>query len=283
MSLPIQFPDDLSVDRSEIKIFRTPFTERDEGQIMRWAEIFRVNSEMTDDGRSIVFHDEENDLEIFHASDSVWWADVPTMNTMPTGPVDLPNEEEAVAIAENFLHEHEVFDPRVRVEGITYSTFGQIVSDEEEPEMFNVAMMVNYAYELDGLPLLGPGARMGVIIGAEGRVVQFFRFWREPQEGFVLPLVEPEAAARLLHKDPTFSQLNEHESRIDFHNFRLGYYALPCTEPQGILAPVYQFDGVANTPGNSELELSRNVVAVHTSFDEMKELGAVYQNPARIF
>ncbi len=283
MSSIIQFPGDLQVDRGQIHIFRTPFPEREFQQVMEWAGRFEVQGEPVDHGASMVVRDERGDLEIFHATDSLWWADVPAMSEEPTGPVDLPEEAEALDIAESFLRDRQLYDDRCRVHSITYSEFAEVESEEQEPEAFKIAMRVNYQFFLDGLPVVGPGAKMGVTIGADRRVIEVFKLWREPVQENVLEVIDLEAAKRLIVRDPAFSQLKEGESSVRFQHVGLGYYALPCMEQQGFLAPVYIFEGVADTPVQQEEPIVRHVLAVHTSLDEIKEMGAVYQNPVRVF
>ena len=283
MSAIIQVPENLVIDREEIFAFRTPFPERNERRARRWAEIFDVHGEIADLGQSFVIRDEQGDLEVFHASDSLWWADVPAMNREPDGPVNLPCEEEAIDIANTFLQEHELFDDRCRVDTITYATAGEVVSEHTEPELYRIAMRVNYTFTLDGLPVMGPGARIGVTIGGDNKVIDLFKFWREPVQDRVFPLLNPEAAARLLQKDAAFAQLKEDEARVIYNRFQLGYYALPCMEWQPFLGPVYQFSGIAHTPARKEIPFSRHVIAISISMEEMKELGGINQNISRVF
>lgn len=279
----IQFPGNITLDRNEINIFRTPFPEREPGQIYELGERFNIHGEAADHGASLVLRDENGDLELFHPTDSLWWADVKAMSQEPSGPVDLPTEPEALEIAEHFLREKDLFDDRCRVHSVSYAEFAEVESEEHEPESFRFAMRINYQYFLDHLPVFGPGAKIGVTIGAERNVIDCFKFWREPVHDHSLELIDPEAAMRLIRQDPAFAQLKEGESSVNFHQMKLGYYALPCMEYQGFLAPVYVFEGTANTPAQQETPITRHVVAVHTSLDEMKEKGAVFQNPVRVW
>jgi len=283
MSAIIQIPENLVIDREEIKSFRTPLPEHNEQRARHWARIFNVHGEIVDLGQSYVIRDEQGDLEIFHASDSLWWTDVPAMNREPQGPVNLPGEEEAIAIANAFLQSHELFDDSCRVEAITYAEAGRIVTEEIEPELFRVAMRVNYTFSLEGLPVWGPGAKIGVTIGAENRVIEVFKFWREPVEDRAFPLLNPEAAARLLMKDAAFAQLKEGEASVKYHHFQPGYYALPCMECQAFLGPVYQFSGTVTTPARKETPLLRHVIAVPLSTEEMKKVGGIFQEIPRVF
>jgi hypothetical protein len=144
-------------------------------------------------------------------------------------------------------------------------------------------MRVNYTFSLEGMPVWGPGAKIGVTIGAENRIIEVFKFWREPVEDRVFPLLNPEAAARLLMKDAAFAQLKEGEASVKYHHFQLGYYALPCMECQAFLGPVYRFSGAASAPARIETPFFRHVIAVSLSMEEMKNVGGIFQDIPRVF
>ena len=60
------------------------------------------------------------------------------------------------------------------------------------------------------------------------------------------------------------------KARVVFDQAQLGYYAFPARERQGMLVPVYRFDGTVHGPEVERYEFSRHVIAVALSPEETK-------------
>jgi len=146
-----------------------------------------------------------------------------------------------------------------------------------------VALHVNYRFSLDGLPVLGPGAKIQVTYGDRGKVVEFYKFWRLPKAERELDLLPPEAALELLRRDPAFADLREGEARVVFHRARLAHYALPPRESQGCLIPVYAFDGTVSTAQLERYDFVRYVVGVRFTAEDAKQVGAVFRSSSPLF
>ena len=57
-------------------------------------------------------------------------------------------------------------------------------------------MHVNYRHELDGLPIFGPGAKTRVTLGARGRVLEAYQFWRKAKKEGERPVISAQGIER---------------------------------------------------------------------------------------
>ena len=106
---------------------------------------------------------------------------------------------------------------------------------------------VNYTFSLGGQPLLGPGAKMQVTVSPAGEVLEAYRFWRDVSQSDEVVAIRPDEALARFARSELFTDLNDRNAKAGVTEIRFGHLALPPTEPQGFLIPVYQVRGVLST------------------------------------
>jgi len=94
----------------------------------------------------------------------------------------LPTTEEAVNAAVVFLEENKLL-PAVKTElkiahigGLRATSF---ISGKRSGPVIDKLITLNYAREIDGLPVIGPGSKMVIDIGEKAEIISLTRHWRE--------------------------------------------------------------------------------------------------------
>jgi hypothetical protein len=280
----ITFPT-MDTDRDRITFFRTPFPKLGDAKIAKLAEAHGMRAKPEDAGSRIVIRDRRATLELFRASDSIRWSTLENGEAefVPNGGgPTLPDDDAAVKLAGAFLRERGVSTKGAKVDSITQTTYARMTRRMKQPDERPLAVHVNYRYELEGLPVLGPGAKIQVTFVGGKKPAEMYAFWRSPRADTEIDLLPAGEAMELLRRDPQFEELGD-DAHVDYTNPRLGYYALPPRETQGALIPVYAFDGIASTKELRRYEFTRYVVAVRYTPEEAKQVGAAFRGAGPIF
>jgi hypothetical protein len=272
---------DVSDDRESMTMLRTPPPSYDREKAIATARRFGLGAEPDDRGAYLLFRDESATLELFAASDSLRFSRWPSRTDEGLdgpGPLD---SEAAAERAADLLEEHGLADRSARMTSVTALEVARADRDEHkrghDPELRAVAAQVNYAFELDGLPVVGAGAKIQVTLGGEGELWECLRFWRQADPVETLPLIGAAEAFERLQRDPAYAALDGDAASVTFDEVRLGYLALPPREIQGYLLPVYICRGTASTRELPRWDHTRYVVAVDLPPSEAKRLRVAHR------
>lgn len=116
------------------------------------------------------------------------------------------------------------------------------------------AATVHIAYEIDGIPLFGPGARtQGRFepgdVGDTGELVEMFHAPRSFGHTTQADLEPADAALdRMVQGDRELQQFHSRGHHVRFDALEFGFYALPVFEPQAMLLPVLRVQGTSIHP-----------------------------------
>jgi hypothetical protein len=94
------------------------------------------------------------------------------------------------------------------------------------------------------VPVVGGGARLGVMLGHEGRPIGFRSAWRPVVERFDVEAIDQTTA------DERFRALTDGLDLVRFESF-LAYYAAPAGVQQEVMVPVYVYSGEIATGGRT--------------------------------
>jgi hypothetical protein len=228
----------------------------------RFAERFRMKGKVLDAGARLLVRDELSSLEIFVASGSVRWSAWPGKPSEAASEPRLPDESSAVERAERWLRDVGLDHKSARVHSVTNLELSFRRADERLETTWAIARQVNLHFEQAGLPFFGPGAKTQVSLGDGGEPVETLRFWREVDVVADALTIQPDDVIDIVRRDPTFAELRPGESYVKFLDCRLGYYALPPREMQGVIVPVFALSGTASTPALPRYDFTRYVPAV---------------------
>lgn len=275
----------LELDREKITFYRTPFPKLTPAKVAQIAKVHGIKAKPQDGGSLVLLRDRRATLELFRASDSIRWstlANGKSESSANGGRPKLPDEAAARKKAAAFLRQRKIPTKGAAVDSITHGMLSRATKRRREVEEEPIAVHVNYRFELDGLPVLGPGAKIQVTFVDDKTPAEVYRFWRTPKADGEMELLPARAAFDLLRRDPDFAELGD-DARVEYRNPRLGYYALPPRESQGALIPVYAFDGRLSTRDFERYDFTRYVVAVPYTPEDAKQVGAAFRGAGPVF
>ncbi len=236
---------------------------------------FGVPGEPTDEGERLVVRDGPRTLQVYRASDSVWWVDFDrAYGDAPDASSELPSEGDALLRARAEL-ERARLDMRDAAEATTAPVRVAVQEGDAEPRGLDVALDVNLAFSLAGRPVFGPGAKAKVTFAGGGEVAQVLYFWRRPARARAMPLIPADEAFARFARDPAFYRLRKTDAAVEVRDVQLGYYALPPGDFQRLYVPVYAVDATVRTRELPAYDFRRHVVAVDVSPGQAKALDAV--------
>jgi hypothetical protein len=260
-------------DRKTITALLTPQPDWGENRIMKTMEVFQMDEKerRDDSGPRLVIRSDTRELEIFRTSDSIRWSMIDKNNEEAGEPVELPDDKEAVSRANMFLERYRLSDADASLHSVTQSRHSRIGKDNKVLLNHPVAKHVNYVFRIDGLPVFGPGAKMQVTFTNEETPVQIYKFWRETKQGKTLSTISFEQAMDSVRSHPSFAAMaRAGRNQIEFDRVQLGYYAFTARHRQGMLVPVYHFNGAARGQEGEYYRFSLNVLAVALSPADLK-------------
>lgn len=232
-----------------------------EARVKRAQTSFDMQGDPIQTGDRVVIEQGDQSLEVFRASDSLWWTDHSLMKLdLPTQEIQLPESSEAIELAQNYLRERGLDPGSEALPSVTYSKSTTIVG--QELQTVRTAVDVNFRFRAREIPIWGPGAKVKVTFSHGGRPAQVVFFWRdyEPADEFVPS--DPELALKRFQQLSTYRELRGTAARIRITKVSLGYVALPPREIQRFLIPAYAIDASVATPARSERAVRRYVPAM---------------------
>ncbi|MDO9104642.1 MAG: hypothetical protein Q7U57_06735 [Methylovulum sp.] len=162
---------------------------------------------------------------------------------------ELPSTEEALKAAEMFLEENKLLpsnQAELKIAHIGGLRATSVIDGKQAGPIIDKLITLNYAREINGLPVIGPGSKILVDIGEKGEVLSLTRHWRElspkarqisPEETFSLDEAQRLAKIQIskeFGKRATFELLGSQTAYFD-NNGRL-------------LQPVYAFQAKVFLP-----------------------------------
>jgi hypothetical protein len=153
----------------------------------------------------------------------------------------LPTEEKAILIAQEYLTSKEILPEDAVLEGTQILGGGQY-SDGELVKKFERGIEVFYKREINGMPVVGSGDTIYVIIARNQEVVFCFKRWRNLSQFGEVNITSPEEAYDKLLDGNVLGKHFRIEP-FEIYNISLGYYSYIEPESQEFYKPVWIFYG----------------------------------------
>jgi hypothetical protein len=243
-----------------------------------WREVFSIDGDPADLGDRMAYLDASTALEVYLASDSIWWTDRSNAYREEPGESAVPDEDEAVRLARRFIET--TFEP---VPGLRDVMVGVQVASispgrDDQPRSQRVGLAVTLRPTLADRPVFGPGAKVRVTF-TQAAVPSDVAFFSRPSEpDGEVEAVHPYRALERLSRDRRFVDVLTAGLEIHVRRFEWGYYSAPPNMFQRYLVPVYLAEGVVEG-ADLEADVFRLYLpAVDVDARSMKELG-VRANP----
>jgi hypothetical protein len=261
MKTKIAFPERPSVP-TEIPMFATSAPAWNEERVTELAMRFDVRGAVVDAGNWFVMRDGVHTLEVYQASHSLRLTrddfDAEARSESRTA----PDRVHALATADRFHRLLGGTDAHTELHSVTELEVMKAVKRKREPERCVVGLQVNYRYMLDGIPLIGPGAKAQITVGRDGELAQAYRFWRDVKPKGARRAIPVEQVFKRFTAAPQFSELSG-DSKIKVTSVRFGLLCLPPTEVQSVLLPAYVLRGEISTRLLPRYEFVTYLAAVH--------------------
>jgi hypothetical protein len=245
MSVKIQFPDLPRVNR-ELPVYAALPPTWTSDKVARLAARFDMKGEVTDAGAWYVCRNEPWVLEVYQASHSMRIERLDIDAEGRNLVLDPPDRERALEAAKRVMAMIGDDYAKADVHSVTELEVLKATRDKREGERKVVGLQVNYRYMLDGLPLVGPGAKAQVTVAADGQMMQAYRFSRAVERIGARASVEPEEAMRRFAASEAMARLDD-RAKVTVASVELGLLSIPPTEVQSVLVPVYVLRGEVNT------------------------------------
>jgi hypothetical protein len=163
---------------------------------------------------------------------------------------DLPSEDEAKKIANEYLLSRDLLPDDVKVESVKSCVrSGVIQAGVEQPvESYDVTLGVTYSRDIDGIPVYGD--EFTVYLGDKGEVVGVTKTLREIIKTGNTSIKSPtEAYNDLVAGNTDLPALEMQIDEITIDNISIGYLMQPRIYEQKSVIPVYVFEGIAKGNG----------------------------------
>jgi hypothetical protein len=235
---------------------------------------FGVEGDVRTEGARLVVRSGAASLELYRASDSLWWTDHGlAYQEAPRKGDALPDEGKAGKLAAALLETHGVDVSLAKVARVTHVE-ADTQRGEAKPRSQRTAVDVNYTFSLDKYPVMGPGAKIKVTFVGDGTPAQLIYFWRTPAKASAAAAISASVALERFMRDPSFFRLRNKEAVVEVKKMTLGYYAMSPTDFQRLYVPVWAIDAACITR-ELRYDFRNYVVAVDMSAERAKETDAV--------
>ena len=238
----------------------------------RWDEDSRavlaarlgVEARFEDRGLWHVARTDRMSLEIYAATDSFRLDIVDRTNELDSATERGLDQADAVRRAEEFLAPFRPGAAESRVVSVVEAEVLVSREPRSEPRRYVTGTQVNLGFTVEGVPLLGPGAKMQVTVGAEGEIQAAYRMWRKVATVDRVRGFAPEELADRLGRSRMFAQLTDETARVEITTARAGLLCLPPTERQTLLPPAIEIRGTVGTETAPDVGFSIFVSAADT-------------------
>ncbi|MDD5312804.1 MAG: hypothetical protein PHO26_07200 [Dehalococcoidia bacterium] len=103
--------------------------------------------------------------------------------------------------------------------------------------------IVDFPCTVNGLEATGPGAKIEAVIGAGGRVISLFSYWREATPRYTGRVISPDEAFRELAEGGGSIDIPVNSSAVVIREVNLKLWMDPPSTKQSLAVPVYEFTG----------------------------------------
>ena len=233
---------------------------------------FGLKGEPATEGARFVVRSEQASLELYAASDSLWWTDH-RLAYQERAAARLPDADHARKLASAALQKHGLDASAARVASVTHVE-ADLQKGEAKPRSVRTAVDVNYTFSLGEHPVLGPGAKIKVTFAGLEAPAQLIYFWRIPSKAAAATAISAETAVERFMRDPAFFHLRNKDAVVDVQSVTFGYYALTPTDFQRLYVPVWAVEATCQTR-QLRHDFTRYVVAVDMTPEEAKQADVV--------
>ncbi len=156
----------------------------------------------------------------------------------------IPSEEEAPAMALKTLENYGGLPKDAvlhKVEQVHINKYN--LTTESVEEQYPQWTLVIYEQQIQGMPVIGPGAEIWIALGDNGELLQIDKVWRTVEYSKEVPIITAEQAYERLNKGELLTRYQSPLEGIEISSIYLGYYAENRDTDQEYFKPIWIFHG----------------------------------------
>lgn len=244
-------------------------------RVKLYSMLFKTSTPVQEFGSFVLFREAEHSLELFRLSHSLRWTHNTLAHRESAPKAALPAEKEVQKLAAKALQDYQIDSANAKFQSIAYSQVVVATAPGGKKAVRNTEAHAIYGFSLDGIPVVGPGAKLRASFVEEGQMSQLLHFWRQPAKGKAVRIKTPQQALERFAQDPRFMRLSAETAVVDIQDIEFNYYALSPSDFQQYLIPVYSVKGTVKTTAFPRYDFTHRIVAVDLSPEQIKGLAAV--------
>jgi hypothetical protein len=273
--LDFEFPSEVAV----LAVRHRPWTREAAGAL---AQRLDIHADAVDAGLWLIARDERSVLEMYQASQSFRYSRTDVHGEAGDGIGKSLILDEVPRIADRWIEPFLPQQGRAAISSVTKQEL--LVSEKpgDEPRAQVIAVDVNYRFEVEGLPLLGPGAKAKVSVHHAGGISGAYRFWRDVSPAGSVRTIPLDVLYERFSSSTLFTDLHDRDASSEVISARLGYLCLPPTEPMSILIPALELRGIIATEAQPRYEFVTHVAAIELDAQQAKEGHLINARPPQL-
>jgi|SRR5215213_4160840 len=278
MPLPITFPPiDVPSEVPVLAVRPANWTSADASEL---ARRLGVSDEPADTGLWLVARSDRAAVEVYQASQSFRFARLDLDGEAREGADRELSVDEAQQVGQAWIDEFGPRRARAHLHSVTEREVLVATDRRAEPRVILAGRDVNYRFEVEGLPLVGPGAKAQVSVHHSGDVAGAYCFWRHAEATRGVRTLAIDLMLERFARSDAFADLTEATARVEVRSGRFGYLCLPPTEPMGALVPSLELRGTISTEAQPRYDFVTYVAATEIDDAEGKRARLANARPA---
>lgn len=237
--------------------------------------LFGFTEKEDDFGDTFVCRKGETSLEIFKSSGSYWYCDnsVLGMDTLKAVESKYPSDDDALTNINDLLIRYNIDRSFLSKPFVTRTQVSISNGLSSRPKEHSTDVTVHFNFQINSVPVIGPGAKISATFGADGKLAEFICFWRAIKKDFLANTKPYTKALDSLDNHPRFANFTKENAKVKLESSRLCYYAMPPFEEQWYLIPVYEISATESTKLYTDKSIKVYIPAVNISDEDYKRLG----------
>ena len=224
------------------------------GEVAKLAMAFHLDAPVEKHEKRFMVRQGNRTLEVFHqnGTGSIRYSDNDALDA-EKAVAQLPPAGEAIKKAESLLSQNGLLPEGAKLLGTRPYEFQQLDEKGQILDSGSSAIAVVYGFEIDNKLVRGPGAKAGVVLGEDGKVIGCSLIWRQIKHEGEFSVISPKEAFENFKRiwPPEKDAETDIETNIYVDEVSTTYYAKPGIYAQETLDPVYQFRGYYELKGKT--------------------------------
>lgn len=237
-----------------------------------YKDLFDMDGEIQDLDQYFVVTEGDRVLEVSKETGTGYFHYCDNAKVLLEENVELPSKIEAQLMAEDFLESEVFLDlPESRyLASIDYNKFTMYDNDGNVISEGSSSLDLEYHYKIDGIKIIGSGAKLGVVYGEDNEMVEVYKYWRDLDlnTSKKMTIIRPEDAIDNFKlrwpREGTPEELEDADivTEVNIKKVEIVYYAYSARYSQMTLEPYYIIEGNYSSTG----EINNKLVDVSDWF-----------------